>query len=173
MRPRSSAASWGFPGRGVLWRGHRGQSRGFGGLYGGLIRQPSDQELVLDLHDRGKLHLLPEFHEAHHRDTDMAATISPNRMGTRTGGTSHDLIRSLNAIWRSFQKKSLASARLPSSQSGGLLLLGPPDVPLDIALVRLSGGLGLARRAGLGGFIGALLLIGHKVLVWPDHKNYF
>jgi hypothetical protein len=108
----------------------------------------------------------------------MAATISPNRMGTRTGGTSHDLIRSLNAecccaIWRSFQKKSLASARLPSSQSGGLLLLGPPDVPLDIALVRLSGGLGLARRAGLGGFIGALLLIGHKVLAWPDHKNYF
>jgi hypothetical protein len=174
MRRLSAAASWGLRHREVRCSRCSGRHRGFGGLFRRLIRQPSHQELVLDLHGRGKPQLPPEFHEAHHRVTDMAANSDPNRTGTRIGGTSHGLMRSMNAMCRSLQKKSLARARLPSSQSGELLLLfGLAGVLLDIALVLLRGRLGLARRDGLGGFIGTLLLVGHKVFPFANPKNYF
>jgi hypothetical protein len=104
----------------------------------------------------------------------MAASSNPNRTGTRIGGTSHGLMRSMSAMCRSLQKKSLASARLQSSQSGELLLLlGLAGVLLDIALVLLRGGLGLARRDGLGGFIGTLLLVGHKYSFCKSKNTIF
>ena len=97
------------------------------------------------------------------------------KIGTMIGGTSQGLIRSLRPICRSFQKKSLASARpSSSSQNGELLLLsGLVGGRLAIALVLLGGGLGLIRRDGLRGFIGTLLLIGHSISFENNLKTIF
>ena len=62
----------------------------------------------------------------------------------------------------------------PSAQKGKLLLLCRLlGARLAITLVLLRGGLGLARRGGLGGFIRALLLIGHSISLHKNLKSIF
>jgi hypothetical protein len=61
-----------------------------------------------------------------------------------------------------------------SAQKGRLLLLcGLVGAWFAIALILLRGGLGLARRGGLGGFIRALLLITHSISFQENLKNIF
>lgn len=88
---------------------------------------------------------------------------SPKRIGSTIGGTSHsDSLALAESILTSSQKKSPAGAGLSSAQKGKLLLWRLLGAWLAIALVLLRGRLDLARRDGLGGFIGGLFRIGHK-----------
>jgi hypothetical protein len=85
----------------------------FGGFLRGLVRQPTQQELVFDLYDRRQRQLSSERSDRHHWPTVVAATSSPSRTGTRIGCTSHWLNRVWVGMTQPFKKGSLAFARLP------------------------------------------------------------